>query len=727
MNAIIGLSHLCLGTELNPQQRDYVEKTHQSAWMLLGIINDILDFSKIEAGKLELEAVPFRLDDVLSNLSNMVSMKAQERGLEILFDIAPETPLFLVGDPLRFGQVLLNLTGNAVKFTESGEVVVRIRPIDITEKTVALEVVVRDTGIGMTPDQKNKLFQSFTQADASTTRKFGGTGLGLAISKHLVEQMEGRIRVESEPGKGSLFIFNAVFGRSAKVAEEGKADFPMDLDQLKVLVVDDVASAREMFAEILRSFSFRVTCVDSGKAALEILEKAPADDPYRLVLMDNIMPGMDGIEAARRIKQSPRLADVTTLIMVTACGKDEVMQQAEEVGLEGFLNKPVTPSTLFDTIVDVLSNKGGFRRAGKSADQWKIKTIDGIKGAQILLAEDNKINQRVAQELLTQAGMDVTIANNGKEAVKWAETTFFDAILMDIQMPEMDGFEATRTIRSKRSAVQLPIIAMTANAMAGDREKCLEAGMNDHVAKPIEPAILFEILVKWIPARERDPVPPTTPREESKAEKTVLPECLAGIDIEIGLRRTGGNRALYSEVLKDFLKDHGRDHQVILDALALNDMAVAHRTAHTLKGVAGGIGALALYESAQKVETALKEGQFRVFDPLIETLAQDLRGVVEDLQRKMKPQAPLDPKNKNTQPIRMEKITPLLDQLQGLAEEMDPDAEEQAKEISQLLHLYGSVHTELGNRLAKQVAGLDFEEALETLAELREALSHTYL
>ena len=732
MNAIIGLSHLCLGTELNPRQHDYIEKIHQSARLLLGIINDILDFSKIEAGKLELESVSFRLDDVLGNLSSMVSIDAHEKGLEILFDIAPEIPLQLVGDPLRFGQILLNLTSNSVKFTQSGEIVVCIRPIRMTDKTVELEVMVKDTGIGMTPDQKTMLFQSFSQADASTTRKFGGTGLGLVISKHLIRQMKGRIQVESEPGKGSSFIFNVVFGRAAKIKGKAKAVLPVDLDQLKVLVVDDVASARKIFAATLSSFSFRVTCVDSGEAAIEALEKAPADDPYRLVLIDNIMPGMNGIEAAQRIKKSPRLADLTIIIMVTAHGKKKVMQRAGDVGLKDFLYKPATPSTLLDTIMSTLSNKGGFRKANNSADQWKIKTLENIKEAQILLVEDNKINQLVAQHLLTKAGMLVTIANNGKEAVKLAETTVFDAILMDIQMPGMDGFEATRTIRNNTSKAQPPIIAMTANAMSGYREKCLDAGMNDHVAKPIEPKILFETLMKWIPAGERKPAPPTIPPKENAAEKVVaekvvLPECLDGIDIKIGLRRTGGNQVLYSNLLKDFAKDHGNDHQAIVDALARNDIKVAHRTAHTLKGVAGGIGALALYKNAQKVETALTEGKSKVFEPLIKTLARDLEQVVEDIQKKMKPRTLIDVKNKNIRPIRMEKMTPLLDALQKLIEEMDIDAEEKAEEISQLLHLHGSIYKELGTMLARQTSNLDFEEALETLTELRDALDNTDL
>jgi len=506
--------------------------------------------------------------------------------------------------------------------------------------------------------------------------------------------MGGRIRVDSESGKGSRFYFNAVFGRADLTDENAEAGFPVDLEQLKVLVVDDVASAREMFASTLGSFSFRVTCVDSGEAALETLEKAPADDPYRLVLMDNIMPGMDGIETSRIIKASPRLADLTTLIMVTAYGKEEVMQEAEAVGLEGFLTKPVTPSTLLDTIVGVLSDKGGLRKGGTSRDDWKIRTLEGIKGAHVLLAEDNKINQQVAQDLLTQAGLRVTIANNGKEAVALVETTDFDAILMDIQMPEMDGFEATRILRGQLSETQPPIIAMTANAMAGDREKCLDTGMNDHVAKPIEPKLLFETLVKWIPAGKRTPIPPMPLSEEKPAEKTVLPENLAGIDINVGLRRTGGNRILYSKLLKDFITDHGSDCQVITEALAKDDIKTAHRTAHTLKGVGGGIGAQALYESAQKLETAFKERQSRGVQVLIEKVAQDLREIVKDLQNTMVPQPSVKTKDKSTQPIDAEKITRLLDALRELAEEMDPDAEEKAEAISQLLHLHG-IHEEL--------------------------------
>ena len=720
MNAIIGMSHLCLGTELQPRQRNYVQIVHQSAQLLLGIINDILDFSKIEAGRLELESIPFRLDDVLNNLSNMISIKAQEKGLEILFDIAPETPIQLVGDPLRLGQILLNLSGNALKFTESGEIVVRIQPVKLSKDTVEIKVIVKDTGIGMTPDQQAKLFQSFSQADASTTRKFGGTGLGLSISKYLVQEMKGKIWVESEPGKGSSFSFTVVLGRVVETIKKSESELPVDLEKFKVLVVDDVASAREMFEATLSSFSFRVTCVDSGEAALEAIEKAPQDDPFRLVLMDYMMPGMNGVEASKLIKKSLSLIDVPFIIMVTALSREEVIGKAQEAGIEGFLLKPVTPSDLLDAILKTLGGSGGLRKGETSSDHWKIKTLGTIKGAHVLLAEDNTINQLLAKELLTQAGLQVTIAGNGKQAVELAGKITFDAILMDIQMPEMDGYEATKVIRSDTSKRQLPIIAMTANAMTGDRELCLAAGMDDHVAKPIEPRHLFETLVKWISAFKREPVQAEIIHEESQSQETMLPNHLEGIDVGIGLERTCGNRDLYINLLKHFVIDHGNDNQVITDAIAKGDITVAHRTAHTLKGVAGGIGAMTLYDSAQQVETALKNGQPETADPLINTLTGDLRKVVDDLKEKLMSSLPAKTEQKSTQPINKKSLAALLEEFQQLAREMDPAAEDTAEAINQLLVSHNDLNSALGARIADQASNLDFEEALETLEELKD-------
>ena len=416
---------------------------YSSSQSLLGIINDILDFSKIEAGMLEMECIPFHLDDVLSNLSNLIAIKAQEKGLEILFDTHPDVPRALVGDPLRLGQILLNLASNAIKFTETGEIIVRTEPVHVTDDKVEVRMSVQDTGIGMTPEQVENLFQSFSQADTSTTRKYGGTGLGLVISRKLVEMMGGKIRVESEPGRGSAFIFNAVFGRAAHMEKSKDTVELSALQDLKVLVVDDVASAREMLKANLESFSFRVTCVASGQAALDELAAAPSDDPFKLVLMDWKMPQMDGLEATRRIKDLPELANMPFIIMITAYGREEVMQRADEMGMAAFLTKPVTPPALLDTIMGVVDTKD----SGRSEHKWKIRTLESIRGARVLLAEDNKINQQVAEELMTQAGLKVTIANNGREAVEMIAKQSFDAVLMDMQMPVMDGYEATKRIR----------------------------------------------------------------------------------------------------------------------------------------------------------------------------------------------------------------------------------------------------------------------------------------
>jgi CheY-like chemotaxis protein len=592
--------------------------------------------------------------------------------------------------------------------------------VRITDDEVEVKVAVQDTGIGMTPEQVGKLFQSFSQADTSTTRKYGGTGLGLAISKKLVEMMGGDIRVESEPGKGSAFIFNAVFGRARDMEQTVETAAPVDLEKLKVLVVDDVASAREMLQTTLESFSFRVTCVDSGQAALEALEAIPADDPFRLVLMDWKMPGMDGIEATRRIKNHPSLAHMPTIIMVTAYGREEVMEQAERAGLEGFLIKPVTPSTLLDTIMGVLGQKGGFRKAGRSENDWKIQTLESIRGSHILVAEDNVINQQVAEELLTQAGLKVKIANNGREAVEMLAENVYEAVLIDIQMPEMDGYEATRAIRQKSEFKDLPIIAMTANVMAGDREKCLEAGMNDHVAKPIEPDNLFKTLVQWISPRDRNISKPELQSTADKETTVMLPGSLAGIDIDEGLRRVGGNRKLYRKLLVEFCQDHREDARAISEALDSSDEKTAQRLAHTIKGVSGSIGAGDLFSAAEKLDAALKKKQRDTYDNLLSDLQDTLTPVMQGLEvlaalAETQETAPPD-----TEPVDPEVLTSLLDELQTLLEEMDPEAEEKVATLKTKFVTEGA--QKLVKKLSRQVGEFEFEDAQKTLASLREKL-----
>ncbi len=521
MNAILGMTHLALKTDLTPKQRDYLNKIHVSANSLLGIINDILDFSKIEAGKLDMESVPFDLDEVMDNLATLVSVKAQEKeGIEVLFSTASNVPRSLVGDPLRLGQVLINLANNAIKFTEHGEIVVSTEVVNLGEETTEVKFAVRDTGIGLTEEQRARLFEAFSQADTSTTRKYGGTGLGLTISKRVVEMMGGKIWVESTTGVGSTFSFTAVFGLGR---EQGGAQHlpPPDLRGIRALVVDDNLTAREIFREMLESFSFEVTLAASGEEGLAEITKSLDGRPYDLVIMDWKMPGMDGIKASQRIKQDSRLTRVPAIILVTAYGREEIMQQAEAAGLDGFLIKPVSPSVMFDTIMQAFGKDAPREsRLGVDKDQAAV-ALKGLAGARVLVVEDNEINQQVAMEILAGAGLDVSLANNGQEGVNAVLANRYDAVLMDVQMPVMDGYTATRHIRRDPRFKDLPIIAMTAHAMTGDEEKSMAAGMNDHVTKPIDPAQLLATLAKWIAPRELSPAEdlhPATAHDKTTTE-----------------------------------------------------------------------------------------------------------------------------------------------------------------------------------------------------------------
>ena len=446
MNAIIGMSHLALKTDLTTKQYDYLKKVDISAKSLLGIINDILDFSKIEADKMDMESVDFHLEDTLDNISTLVGIKTQEKGLELLFKTDPSVPTALVGDPLRLGQILINLSNNAVKFTNTGEIVVLIELIKKDKAQVTLKFSVKDSGIGMTAEQAAKLFQPFSQADSSTTRKYGGTGLGLTISKRLAEMMGGEIWVESESGQGSTFCFTANFGLGK---EKAKRRFKpsMDMRGMKVLVVDDNATSRDIFQEMLRTFSFEVTLAASAQEGISELEKASESEPFELVIMDWKMPGMDGIEASKLIKSHKSLSKIPAIVMVTAYGREEVMQQTEDVGLEGFLLKPVTPSMLFDTTMQAFGEEVPEISRVAQRNAQEVEALENIQGAQVLLVEDNEINQQVAKEILEGAGLNVDLANDGQEAVNTVKENNYDVVLMDVQMPVMDGYIATRKIR----------------------------------------------------------------------------------------------------------------------------------------------------------------------------------------------------------------------------------------------------------------------------------------
>ena len=493
MNAIIGLAQLALKAELPPRQRDYLSKIKNSGQHLLGIINDILDFSKVEAGKLSVESIDFDLEKVLENVGNLISEKASAKGLELIFDIDPSVSTRLKGDPLRLGQILINFCNNAVKFTDAGEIVVRATVAEDTEDAQLVAFSVTDTGIGMTEDQLGRLFQAFEQADASTTRKYGGTGLGLAISKRLVELMGGDVSVESDPGKGSTFRFTARLGKGTAAAKPRA--LRSDLYGRHVLIVDDNPPARAVISNLLTAMGFIADEAASGEEGIAMVRQAAeTEEPYEIAFIDWQMPRLDGIETCKRIIDLPGLQNPPHLIMVTAYGREEVLKRAEESGIENVLVKPVTSSMLLDTTLAVLQASDG---APRLAPDMPALDVTGTRGVRVLLVEDNEINQEVALGQLEDAEAHVDVAENGEIAIRMLEANDYDLVLMDMQMPVMDGIEATRVIRSDPRFETLPIIAMTANAMAADRDRCLEAGMNDHLPKPIDPEELFRVLAHW--------------------------------------------------------------------------------------------------------------------------------------------------------------------------------------------------------------------------------------
>jgi PAS domain S-box-containing protein len=621
MNTIVGLSYLTLKTELGLKQRDHIEKIQSAGHNLLGLINDILDFSKIEAHKLDIESTSFDLDKVLTSVADVISMKSREKGLELHFHTAANVPRALVGDPLRLGQVLLNLAGNAAKFTERGEIVVVTELVSRNGQQVSLRFSVRDTGPGISKERQAQLFQPFVQADSSTTRRFGGTGLGLAISRQLVKLMGGEIDVESTPGAGSTFSFTTMLGLRAEIGDRTRA-VPVDLRGMRVLVVDDDRTAQDILRSLLAGMSFEVTAVGSGQEALD--ELAAARRPYRLVLIDWRMPDMDGIETSRRIRSDPRLAHVPKIILVSSHGNEKAMREAEALGLEGFLVKPIGVSLLLDTIVDTFGREqlpavdaaAVSRRAGERPPK--------LAGARVLVVEDNAINQEVAQGILEGFGLAVEIAGDGQQAIDMLEAggDRFDAVLMDLQMPVMDGYAATTAIRSRTRFSALPIIAMTAHVMQSERDRCLGAGMSDYVSKPIDPGQLQATLERWL-QRRNDGARPAPVADAG------LPETIAGIDVATVMRRLGGNHGLLVRLLRDFVRGHTADPTHIREALGRGDSERARHAAHSLKGVAGNLAATEVFAATVALEAALRRGESGRIDAELDRLEAAMRLVAD--------------------------------------------------------------------------------------------------
>ncbi len=643
MNAIIGMAHLALRTDLDAKQQDYVSKIQGSGQHLLGLINDILDFSKIEAGKLDIEHIDFSLEDVLDNVAALIGSKATDKGLELLFDIDPALPPDLRGDPLRVGQVIVNYANNAVKFTEEGQIVVRVRLEREIGDNVLIRCEVQDSGIGLTQESQRKLFRSFQQADASTTRQHGGTGLGLAISKQLADLMGGDVGVGSEVGKGSTFWFTALLGRGQ--SKEKVRSIEVDLRERRVLVVDDNPQARHIISEMLTSMTFRVDESPSGEEALELVRAADPEDPYDIIFIDwRMTPGIDGIETIRRIADLD-LPGRPQPVLVTAYGRTEVIEAAHEAGIVITLVKPVNPSQLHDAVRQALHGDHDGRVEEQSTSATEGLDLSPIQGSRLLVVEDNELNQQVALELLESAGFHVDLAENGLIGVEMVGARAYDLVLMDMQMPVMDGETATLEIRSDERFGDLPIVAMTANAMAGDRDRCIAAGMNDHIAKPIDPTGMFRTLLEWIPAGERelpDPAADASVGSDSVQQKAggfvtdamSSLKAVPGLNVEEGLKRVMAKQDFYERLIRNFVDgDEARAVETIRNLLSEDDSAGSERAAHSLKGVAGTLGAAGLQLRAQELESAIREGyaQEEIFSHLT-SVQQELDRLVGDIR-----------------------------------------------------------------------------------------------
>jgi len=716
MNAIIGMSRLALMADPTPKQRNYLDKILGAGEHLLGIINDILDFSKIEAGKLTLEAVPFDLAELFDHLSNLTAIKTDARRVELVFRINRGIPARLVGDPLRLGQVLINLTNNAVKFTEEGEIVVAVEIAHRTQDSITLRFSVTDTGIGMDEEQLASLFQSFSQADSSITRRYGGTGLGLSISQQLVELMGGKIKVTSTPGTGSRFSFNIQLGIAEPDQQPVTAAAP--LHNARVMVVDDSVTARGALVEMLGSLGVRARGADSGEQALALLAAAAvAGEPYQVVLMDYMMPGWDGVETIRRIRADKRFGAPPAILMISAASRDTVLQQEGLVPMNGFLHKPVGPALLYHTLLQVLrpdlaeaADGAPGREAGSGHAPRDLSRLDG---ARILLVEDNANNREVALEFMAAARMQVDVAVHGGEAVAMVQQQDYDLVLMDIQMQEMDGLTATREIRAIERLRSLPIVAMTAHAMAGDRERSLEAGMVDHITKPIDPEQLFRTLHKWIPparlaGRSLAAVAPADVPPDAVA--AALP-VIDGVDWTRAAVGVDHWQARLHRRIHRFMGEYAGAVEQARTAVAAGTPATLQGLAHNLKASASYIGAWRVAGLADTLEQELRAGRTERTRTLAHELADALDALLAGLAR-METPAVAAPDSAD--------VGELIRELAGFLRADDARAEDLIQTLQALLA--DSPHGALLAAVARAIEDIEYDAALAPLGQLAQAL-----
>ncbi|MBF0195059.1 MAG: CHASE domain-containing protein [Magnetococcales bacterium] len=655
MNAVIGLTELALTSQSLEKNRDYLSKIDRASRSLMRIINDILDFSKIEAGKLDLDNNDFLIRDVFDNLSDIFRSKADKKGIELIFGISSECIYVLVGDSLRLEQILMNLISNAIKFTDEGEVEIIVRTIEAKINNVELEFLVRDSGMGMSQDQIAELFAPFAQADSSVTRKFGGTGLGLSISKRLTQMMGGKIWVESEVGKGSNFKFTVKLERRTEMEDGVELMPPEELHHMKTLVVDDNSATGYAINNMLKLFTFNTTVVANGREAKEAIQAGiKANEPYQLALVDWLMPEMDGIETVRQISNSTSKNNKTpgpkTILLTSFSHEEEIKKRASHGDVDAFISKPINCSVLFDTVMDIFGKDISkvYRPGRETIDPTLI--ADKIGGAKVLLVEDNVINRQVAREILEGIKLNVEIAINGSEAIEMVLQENYDAILMDIQMPQMDGYTATRTIRSFDQFKDLPIIGLTAHAMKGDREHCLKAGMNDHVAKPINKKQLFSILLKWIPQQTQKEELTISPVKKTEEDINELPESLPGIDIQSALERLNGNTNLLHSLLLEFADtfiDSGKEIRLKLNSKNKKDIKTAKNLTHAVKGMAGNLSAQSLFEAAKELEKRIFDDSNSKWPNLLDRFDKEMQQVLNSIATIKGVEADTKPANKN--------------------------------------------------------------------------------
>jgi len=718
MNAIMGLAQLALKTDLTYKQQDYLTKIELSSKTLLNIINDILDFSKIEAGMLSMETVDFHLDDdVLNNIAALFGMSVEQKGLELLLSVDKAVPYHLIGDPLRLNQILVNLTTNAIKFTQQGEIIIKISVVDTENDKVTLLFSVQDSGIGISQENIAKLFKAFSQADSSTTRNFGGTGLGLTICKRLTEMMEGKIWIESELGKGSTFYFTATFCHYADQAKTLRV--PSDLQSIKILIVDDNEKSLKILHDYVSNFSFeKVHAVNSGKAALHELETVSKTESYDVVLLDWTMPDMNGTETAKRIKENFNLPKIPLIMAMTAFSRGDILKDSKDNYFDAFISKPVTQSSLFEAIMAVF----GKRIENFTVLQKKSKAITAkayaIRGAHILLVEDNSINQEIAREIMENEGLIIDTANNGKEAVTIVAEKHFDAILMDIQMPEMDGYEASRFIR-KELQCNLPIIAMTAHAMSGDKEKSLAAGMDDYITKPIDVSQLLSKLTQWITPKDYQMTTNNQATLEVEGKIFQFNE-FQGIDVEEGLKRLCGvpnSHEFYFKLLKTFYDNYHDSVEKMKMLLEQGDSDAAQHFAHTLKGVCGNLSINTVYKISKTIDVNLKAG-----NEIKPELIEDFEKAVSEV---MKTLVQLCGEKKHEEEIfsettNIKELKPLLKKMRGFLEECDCQATDFLPAIKQNI---GNEVEPLYYELREHIERYDFEKAQKTLNQITQILN----